>query len=305
MEIKLQEHSREEILGAIKNFRMDSFHEKVASKVSVEDFYVEAIRLSGIVDRINRSSKTLTLVDIGGGGGRIGEILDEYAKKGIIKKEFNYVVVDLSRVELGKGNSESKLVGDMSNLHIRDSQADAVFLLNMPSTVGVITEYIKGLKPTDPVEAEKNKKVRALLEAANGNINFLNYLEAARILKEGGVLVWGRPTHEENRADLEEMFRRIQKGYRDKKIKIGGIPLRKIEKELVGLDKGVVNLWRYYGIDIDKPEFYLESARRTHEKVDTWMFYFNGSLGGFLNDLSEEERFWEIIDEMKKAKTKV
>jgi SAM-dependent methyltransferase len=305
MEKNLQESSNEEVLGKIKSFCNTSFYEKVASKVSVEDFYVEAIRLSGIVDKINRSSKTLTIVDIGGGGGRIGEILHEYAKKGIIKKDFNYVVVDLSRVELGKGNSESKLVGDVTNLPIRDSQADVVFLLNMPSAVGVITRYIKDLKPTDPVEAEKNKKVRVLLEAADGNITFLNYLEAARILKEGGTLVWGRPTHEENKADLEEIFRRIQKELRNKKIKVGGIPLRKIEKELVGLDRGVVNLWRDYGIGMDKPEFYLESVRRTHEKVDTWMFYFNGSLGGFLNKLSEEERFWEIIDEMKKAKTKV
>lgn len=73
-----------------------SFHEKVSSSRQMEEFYKKAVELSGVVKLIESREDKVRVVDVAGGAGRIGETI-----KSLTNKEFEYVVVDISRKEMG------------------------------------------------------------------------------------------------------------------------------------------------------------------------------------------------------------
>lgn len=297
---KQREQINEELLGRIKNFYRTSFKEKVSSKSAMDDFYLEAIKMSGIEYKINSSSKPLTIVDAAGGGGRIGELLKKQ-----VRKDFNYVVVDINRAELVKGNGKLNVIGDMMNIPLADMKADAVFILDMPNSADFIADCVDKLKPKSKAEAEENRMLSFNLRAMSGNLDFLNYVEAIRVLKKDGIFVCGLAIHgDPTRGGLEGMFRENLLLFEGRGADLGGVPLRKKESEIMLLDKGVKNLWMNYGMDINKPLFYVESLRRTDYGIDVWSTALRKNLDFFLKELSKHERFLDIMDEVEKIRVK-
>jgi hypothetical protein len=294
---KVLERDRTDVLREIKSRYRPSFHENVSNSQLMEEFYRKAILVSGVVEKINKSKEPVMVVDIAGGRGRVVEILKE-----LTHKEFNSVVVDRSREELGKDDWKLKVIVDMTHLPIADKKADVVFLLNSPSSVGVIKEHIVNTKPASRAEWEESKKVLVFLGFTSGAIDMVNVLEGVRILKNDGVFVEGMLYSKGGVNELKDILEGIQTTLKEKGINIGEVPLERDRFEIFELDAKVAKDWRKYGIEIGEPKFFVESYRKTGAKLDGWVGEVRKSLEYCLEQLSKTERFWKVIDEMEMSK---
>lgn len=300
---KVHEPTNEEVLGRIKSFCLTSFYENVASSPMMDRFYKVAIDLSKVMRRVETSEGPITIVDMGGGSGRIYDMMIKDMKKGL-KEKVNYIPVDISRGQLGIDGRKKRVVGDIMHLPLVDSSAHAVFLLNPPSSVGVIETYIERTKPASIAQMEENNRVHMFLQITSGEVDLLNVLEGARVLRDDGIFVEGMPFRKGQTNNVE----RILKGVRDSSMRngvsIGPIPLEMKEHRIIELDPGVMSLWAKYGVDVDWEKFQIESYIKTGAKLDDWFKTVRKTLNFSLSGLSKTDRFWEIVEEMERAKQK-
>lgn len=302
MEKKLQGPSNEEVLGKIKSFCNASFYENVASSPMTDRFYKVAINLSKVLKRVE-NGESVTIVDTGGGGGKIYDMIAKDVGKELLKK-VNYVSVDKSRVQLGTDKLKSRVVGDMMHLPLENSTAHAVFLLNPPSLTGVIEKYIARTKPASIMQIEEDNGVQVFLHITDGAFNMLNVLEGVRVMRDDGIMVGGLPFRKGELKDLETILKRTRNNLRRNGVNTGPIPIEIKESRIIELDWRVMSLWDKYGIDIDWPKFRLDSYVKTGAKLDDWFKNIGNTLNFGLGELAKTDRFWEIMDEMRKEKAK-
>ncbi|QLJ53082.1 MAG: hypothetical protein Sv326_0907 [Candidatus Fermentimicrarchaeum limneticum] len=258
-----------------------SFHEKVASSPLMDEFYRKAIRMSGIAELIERSDRTVTVVDVCGGRGRVGEILKE-----MTKKEFSYVVVDISMRELGKDRWKDRIIGDATHIPLANATADAVFFLNMPVPTSMVERRVARMKPGSTQEVEERWEIAENLRKAGDALYNLNILEGIRVLKPGGSLLVGAKYTGQTRKDKEKWAENL--------------PLTVDRVERAELDSRVIPLWRNYGVDINESVFSITSFTKTHGEIGKLVGEMQGELERRLDTLSETKTFERILEEMKK-----
>ncbi|NYZ76182.1 hypothetical protein H0N98_02940 [Candidatus Micrarchaeota archaeon] len=310
---RLLEPEEGKVLARFQNFYPTSFHEKVSKSSYMDKFYEKAVSVSGITNIINESEKPVTIVDIAGGRGRFKDAVEKVAEK-----KFNYVVVDLSREQLGKfedlrmrdkekKGERFKVVGDMSSVPI--SGADAAVLLNTPNVIlGFYSDFVEKYiskykeffqKKYDGLfEEEVSKKVlERLRESEEGRISILlgammtsvdklHILEAVKLLKENGVLIIGGFAQAISAYPIDEMK---------------GIPLKVRDVEEFRLNRNVMKLWRdYSGDDLENNTFFVASFTKTGEVAGDLIEGCEKIFKDSFHELLKSKRFWEVLNELEK-----
>lgn len=255
------------------------FH-KVSSSHFMDEFYRKAIEMSGVVELIERSNRTITIVDVAGGRGRIGEMLKE-----ITKREFNYIVVDLSKQEAGRGSWKDVIVGNTAHIPLADSSADAVFFLNMPVPTSMVERRVEKMKPSSIQEVEDRWVMADKLSKAGDALYNLNIFEGIRVLKSGGSLIVGGKYTGQTRKDKEKWAERL--------------PLIVDDIEKVELDSRVLLLWKDYGVDMNEPVFSMTSFTKSHGEIRKLVKRMEAERDRRLDELSKIKTFERILDEMK------
>jgi|GEM_PF-1939174 len=271
----------ENILRRVQILYPDSFHEKVSSSKLMSKFYAKAVELSGAVELIENSAGSVTIVDICGGRGVVGDTI-----KSKTAREFNYVVVDISRKELGGERWKNRVMADMLHIPVGDRTADVVFSLNTPVPLAQVKEHAKVMKVNSlSEEIERGNVIRILSEAVD-NICELNLLNAARILKNNGVLVVGNPFAGHGEEDAREQVREI--------------PMKLEKYERVKLSHRVISLWKEYGSEVDSPVFVLASFRRVEGDIRKRIEFRKALLENNIQELEGNEFFKKVVDEMER-----
>jgi hypothetical protein len=236
-----QKEHEESPLRKMQSLYFTSFHETVSSSNLMDKFYERAILASGVIDLIEKSDKPITIVDVAGGRGRVGDILKKLLEERGISKSFNYVVVDISQEELGKESGKHKIVGNITQVPLANKTADVVFLVNMPSPTAAIKIHMLKKTPGVNKGSGEDSKVYSLIDNASTAMFLLDVCEGVRVLKENGVMVGGTR-------------------YGGLRTDFGGLaPLEADRFEVFRLDKGVKKLWKDYGLDVYGPEFFVET----------------------------------------------
>ena len=259
-----------------------SFHDKVSSSNIMYEFYSRAVLASGAIDLIKKSDKPITIVDVAGGRGVVGDVLRKLLEERGISKSFNYVVVDISQGELGREGWKDRIVGNMAQFPLADKEADVVFLLNLLDPHSVIESHMQ--KKT---LGEEDSRVYSLIDNIGKATFMLNLCEVIRVLKENGVFVEGGKYRGFDRTDFK-----------------GLIPVESDKFEVFRLDEGVKKLWSDYGAGIRRPEFFIETLIKRGEVDRKWIDEYEGILKYNLEELSKSSRFWEITEEMRAEKAK-
>ncbi|NYZ79385.1 hypothetical protein H0N99_04525 [Candidatus Micrarchaeota archaeon] len=298
---RLLEPEEGKVLARFQNFYPTSFHEKVSSSPLMDKFYEKAVSVSGLAEMINESKEPITIVDIAGGRGRLKDVVEKVAKK-----EFNYVVVDLSREQLGKskdfhrldkeGKGEKfRVIGDMSSVPV--AGADAAVLLNSPNAVvgfyyrffakyGKSFEKGFSVKEFGKIRESEEFKIHVLLNAMMSSTDKLNILEATKLLKQDGVLVIGGFARAISAYPVEEMR---------------GIPLEVRNVEKFKLNRDVMKLWSdYSGNAVENQPFFVAAFTKTGEVGEELIGECEKTFKDSFQSLIKSKRFWEILNELEK-----
>jgi len=267
-------------LTVMQELYFTQFHEKVSSSKEMEKFYRKVISASGVLDMAERSSRPLTIVDICGGGGRLGHELEKE-----VKKPINIVNVDISNEQLRIDNGKLKIRGEMMHLPLADKVADVALLINMPNPVRVVENHLERTKPDSIKEIADNYELYCLLADARHCTVKLAVFEGLRILKDNGIMSFGTVYRGPSTYGVEKI----------------DVPLKQVGFEIFGLDLKVAKLWDDYGISVEKPEFFVESFRKIGEVNRSSVTQCRNALRDSLESLSGSKRFWEVIGEMRRA----
>lgn len=272
-----------EIIVEAQNRYPGSFYEKVSSSKYMDEFYKKAIELSDAVKLIENTNNPIRVVDVSGGRGRIGSMI-----KTMTNKEFEYIVVDISRKEMGEEKDKVRIVGDMAHIPLKDSSADVVFLLNMPIPISLLKRKAETMSPGNLAEVEELWGIRMHLGNAIDAAFRINMLESLRVLKPDGVLVTGAKHVGQSKEVAEEAF--------------GNFPARVEKQEVVELDMRVVPLWRKYGLGLEDPKFVITTFRRVEGDVGSLIEHEKERLERNLEKAMGIETFEKVIEEFRKEK---
>jgi len=157
--------------------------EPESAKFSAMSSHKKLIEYSFEFSGVGKEDRMM-IVDLGGGQGGLGRIVEDLRKQG---RDITCVNVDYSIKELLKGGGD-RVLGDMMQLPLRNNSADAVFVisyyLDAENLMKHINEYKIGWKDVD----ERNHLLQNLADIADWQER-LFMLEAARVLKKGGKLI--------------------------------------------------------------------------------------------------------------------
>ncbi|MEM3555428.1 MAG: class I SAM-dependent methyltransferase [Candidatus Micrarchaeia archaeon] len=260
-----------------------SFYDKVSSSKYMDEFYKKAVEASGVVKLIESREDTVRVVDVAGGRGRVGEMIRK-----MTDKNFEYIVVDISRKEMGDDKDKVKIVGDMAHIPLKNSSADVVFFLNMPVPISLIKRKAETMTPGSLVEVEELWSIKMYLGNSIDAAFRSNMLEGLRVLKPDGVLVTGAKHVGQSKEVAEEAFREF--------------PLRVEKQEVVELDSKVIPLWRKYGLGLEDPKFVITTYRRVEGNVESLIEHEKERLERNLGKAMEMETFWKVMEEFRKEK---
>jgi hypothetical protein len=285
MVVKLQQP--DDVVVNAQKFYPKEFH-KVAESSYMDDMYIKSALMSGVRGYVKASKDVVNIADIAGGSGRQGRII-----KKLVGEDSEKVAVheiDISRAELGKGKGDDKIIGDAKHLPLSDNSMDFVFMNNVPLPLLQVRNYVISMKE----DIGKKKVALKLLEKAIDAQYSLFLLEGVRVLRENGVMMLGAKQVGQSSEGLQKS--------------VGDLPL-KIEKfEVVELEKGVVPLWRKYGVDIEEPRFGIAYLRKKggdiKEATDLYEKRFKASLKKVMGIPGSEEgksMIEEVFEKMKRA----
>jgi len=295
---RLLEPEEDKVLARFQNFYPTEFNEKVSSSRLMDKFYRRAILVSGVIELIEKSEKPITIVDIAGGRGRIGSMLEKLLEERGISKSFNYVVIDFSRKELGKSDWKLKVRGDMSSVPV--AHADVVFMLNSPNAVvGFYSCFLKkygkpfekglDIKAFEEMRKTEEFKVFMLLSHMTSQTDKLNILEATKLLKQDGVLTVGGFAKGRSAYPIDEME---------------GVPLKALLADEFMLSGNVMKHWEDYSGNVlgDQP-FFAAAYTKTGEVGKELVEKCEGDFKCSFKELMKNRRFWETLDELEKIET--
>lgn len=178
-----------------------------------------------------------------------------------------------------------RIVADMAHIPLRDSSADVVFLLNTPIPISIIKRKAERMVPGSLTEVEDLRAIRHYLGNAMDATCRLNMLESLRVLKPGGTLVTGAKYTGQSKEGAEEAF--------------GEFPLVVDKHYVVELDRGVLALWRAYGISLNKPTFAIATFKRTEGAVEPLVEQEMERLNRNLGKLVEIETFGKVMEKLR------
>ncbi|MEM3690502.1 MAG: hypothetical protein QXZ40_02120, partial [Candidatus Micrarchaeia archaeon] len=158
---------------------------------------------------------------------------------------------------------------------------------NMPVPLAQVKEHAKVTKADNLSEEWDREKVMNILNDAVDNICELNLLNAARILKNNGVLVLGNSfagqTEEDARRQVKE------------------IPMKLERYARVKLSNRVIPLWKEYGSEVSSPVFVLVCFRKVEGSVEESIKFREAALRDDFQELERSEFFKKIIKEMERG----
>lgn len=295
---RLLEPEEDKVLARFQNFYPTEFNEKVSSSRLMDKFYRRAILASGVIELIEKNEKPITVVDIAGGRGRIGNMLEKLLEERGISKNFNYIVVDLSRKELGKSDWKLKVRGDMSSVPV--AHADTEFMLNSPNAiVGFYShfseKYCKKFEKGSSVEAFKEMakteefRIMVLLGHLTALTDKLNILEATKLLEKDGVLTVGGFAKGRSAYPIDEME---------------GVPLKALLADEFMLSGNVMKHWEdYSGSKLEDQPFFVAAYTKTGEVGRELVEGCEGLFKSKFKELTGNKRFWETLEELEKIET--
>ncbi len=278
------------------------FH-KVSNIDEMREFYDRQTELSG-VKKLVKSGNKLKIGDIAGGSGRQGDSVRRSLGDKADCVEID--VFDISMKAMGKG--KNKVVCDSMHLKAEDKTYDILFMNNLPIPLISVEMYVGGMKAKG-MEEHRDQMLEMLVLAVD-SIGKLNLLEAVRVLKDDGVIVWGVPYREPSKKSSDKKERSKKTFDRESFEKVvEGLPLRVEEFQIRKYDEKLIPIWRNYGADVQKPEFIHAALRKTGSDIDETVALYEQLLYSSLEQLmrvqgKEEGKSMieEVLEEMKKAK---
>jgi SAM-dependent methyltransferase len=285
------EQSRD-ILREAQKYNLKDFH-KVSDAKESRAFYDTQTRNSGVVGLVEKGYD-VCICDVAGGRGEQGDSIREALGSKAHKVRIQQL--DIDRKQLGKSRKKDRIRVDTMHLPVADKTYDVVFMNNVMIPLRDVESYVADKKVKD----DGDKKMLEMLHLAVSSIFTLNMLEAIRVLKDDGAIVFGVMY---DRAGKKSLNRELLEK------EIEGLPL-KIEKfQIKKYDEGLVPIWRNYGSDLEKPKFVHIVLRKTGSGIDELVALqeqmLDFSLGQLVRVGGRQENksmIEEVLEEMKKAK---